>query len=83
MLIEEKPEKRLVSIWLTHAESENKEIMESLQPIYMEYKVKKYLVAVYESGTEDLEKSIRDLLIYNRTRLRELEMEEEKKVGRT
>ena len=71
-------EKR-VYIWLTRAESEDPALKESLKPIYQEYKAKKYLVAVYESGTGDLEGSIRDLLLYNRVRLRELEEPNKKK----
>ena len=72
-------EKR-VYIWLTHGESENAELKESLKEIYKEYKAKKYLVAVYESGTEDLEGLTRDLLRYNRVRLRELEIKKEKQL---
>ena len=70
-----------VLIWLTHAESNSVEMKESLKPIYREYKAKKYLVAVFESGKESLEELTRDLLLYNRTRLRELEMAKEKKAS--
>ena len=62
-----------VNIWLTKSESQNVELKESLKPIYRAYKAKKYLVAVYESGTENLEELTRELLLYNRIRLRELE----------
>jgi hypothetical protein len=70
-----------VLIWLTHAESNSVEMKESLKPIYREFKAKKYLVAVFESGKESLEELTRDLLVYNRTRLRELEMAKEKKAS--
>ncbi len=70
-----------VLIWLTHAESNSVEMKESLKPIYREVKAKKYLVAVFESGKESLEELTRDLLVYNRTRLRELEMAKEKKAS--
>lgn len=70
-----------VLIWLTHAESNSVEMKESLKPIYREFKAKKYLVAVFESGKESLEELTRDLLLYNRTRLRELEMAKEKKAS--
>lgn len=66
-------QKKRVTIWLTHAESEDPAVRESLKPIYQEYKAKKYLVAVFESGTEDLKGLTCDLLRYNRVRLRELE----------
>ena len=70
-------EKR-VNIWLTHAESQDPELMESLKAVYKEYKAKKYLVAVFESGTEDLQGLTRELLRYNRVRLRELEDKKQK-----
>lgn len=70
-----------VLIWLTHAESNSVEMKESLKPIYREFKAKKYLVAVFESGKESLEELTRELLLYNRTRLRELEMAKEKKAS--
>ena len=70
-----------VLIWLTHAESNSVEMKESLKPIYREFKAKKYLVAVFESGKESLEELTRDLLLYNRIRLRELEMAKEKKTS--
>ena len=79
MELEVRDKEKRVNIWLTHAESQDAEFMESLKPIYREYKAKKYLVAVYESGTGDLEGSIRDLLLYNRVRLRELEEPKKKK----
>ena len=70
-----------VLIWLTHAESNSVELREALKPIYREFRDKKYLVAVFESGTEDLEELTRDLVLYNRTRLRELEMAKEKRAS--
>ena len=70
-----------VLIWLTHAESNSVEMKEFLKPIYREFKAKKYLVAVFESGKESLEELTRELLLYNRTRLRELEMVKEKKAS--
>ena len=70
-----------VLIWLTHAESNSVEMKESLKQIYREFKAKKYLVAVFESGKESLEELTRELLLYNRTRLRELEMAKEKKAS--
>ena len=65
--------KKRVNIWLTRAESGDAELRQSLEPLYEKYKSRKYLVSVFESGTESLEDSIRDLLLYNKVRLRELE----------
>ena len=79
MEMEVRDKEKRVYIWLTRAESEDRALKESLKPIYQEYKAKKYLVAVYESGTGNLEESIRDLLLYNRVRLRELEEPKKRK----
>lgn len=81
MKMEVRDADKKVLIWLTHAESNSVEMKESLKPIYREFKAKKYLVAVFESGKESLEELTRDLLLYNRTRLRELEMAKEKKAS--
>ena len=78
MELEVKDQQKRVYIWLTHAESQDPALMESLKPIYREYKAKKYLVAVFASGTENLKSLTCDLLRYNRVRLRELEEKKEK-----
>ena len=65
MEIEVKDEEKRVNIWLTRAESHDQALLESLKPIYKKYKDKKYLVAVFHSGKENMKESIRDLLIYN------------------
>ena len=78
MELEVRDREKRVNIWLTHAESQDPALMESLKPLYKEYKAKKYLVAVFHSGNGNMKESIRDLLLYNKTRIRELEMEKEK-----
>ena len=78
MELEIKDKQKRVNIWLTHAESQDPVFMESLKPIYKEYKARKYLVAVFASGTENLKSLTCDLLRYNRVRLRELEKQKEK-----
>ena len=78
MELEVKDQQKRVNIWLTHAESQDPSVLESLKPIYQEYKAKMYLVAVFSSGTEDLKSLTCDLLRYNRVRLRELEKQKEK-----
>lgn len=74
MEIDVRHDKKRVNIWLTRAESADMELRSSLEPMYKKYKAQKYLVAVFESGTESLEESVRDLLLYNKVRLRELEV---------
>ena len=78
MELEIKDKQKRVNIWLTHAESQDPVFMESLKPIYKEYKARKYVVAVFASGTENLKSLTCDLLRYNRVRLREREEKKEK-----
>ena len=69
---------RLVEIWLTNAEKADPILRASLQDIYDKFKKKKYLVAVFESGNCGLYEQTRDLLLYNRQRLAEREVQREK-----
>ena len=73
MEIEVKDKEKRVNIWLTKAECQDVNLKAGLKPLFQEYKKKGYLVAVFESGTEDLEGLVRDLLLFNRIRLRELD----------
>lgn len=59
---------KLVDIWLTNAEKNDPQLRSSLQSIYDEYKEKKYTVAVFESGSEDLYENTLALLRYNKKR---------------
>ena len=74
---------KIVDIWLTKEEKENQELREQLKPLYKEYKAKKYLVAVFESGEEDLWDNTSQLLCKNRRRMAERETELEKHMGMT
>lgn len=71
--------KKMVCVWLTHADQENAAIQEQLKSLYLKYKQRKYCVAVFRSGHEDLEGLTRDLLQYNRKRTEEINMAAEKK----
>jgi len=57
---------RRVEIWLTRAQGNDAQLKESLKTMLAEYKAKKYLCVVYNSGDGDLLANMRDLLIYNR-----------------
>ena len=72
---------KIVEVWLTSEEKRNTNIREQLKPLYQEYKAKKYLVAVFESGEQNLEELTGSLLGYNRKRIVQLEMEREKQQG--
>ncbi len=74
-------EMKLVTIWLTNTDQEDSALLESLRRQYRFYKDKKYMVAQFHSGTEDVYGLSRDLLLYNRKRLAQLETQWEKKAG--
>lgn len=73
MEVEIKESQKQVLIWLTKAESADKNLSRRLNPFYKECKAKGFLVAVFHSGTEDLFDTTRALLIYNKYRLDEIE----------
>lgn len=74
MNIDVKQENKLVEIWLTHAEQQDRQFLERLKPLYKEYKGKGFLVAVFHSGGRDLTGATSDLLCYNRKRIAQMEV---------
>ena len=78
MEIERNEEKKIVSVWLTKAESQDQELQRRLKAMYPKWKKEKYLVAVYHSGAEDLYRSTLDLIVYNKKRCAELAVKREK-----
>ncbi len=74
MEINVKEDKRIVEIWLTKEESRDAAIQESLKHLYRKWKEKRYLVAVFHSGTKDLVKATKGLLLYNRKRMVDMEI---------
>ena len=81
MRMEIRDESKIVELWLTREEKDDLAFWESLKPIYQEYTEQKYLVAVFLSGEEDLYQQTRDLLLYNRRRQAEKEVQAEKRAG--
>ena len=69
---------KIVEVWLTQKERENKELQEQLARMYQEYTAKKFKVAQFHSGADDLYTATRDLLLFNRKRIAELETLREK-----
>ena len=67
--------------WSSGSPGRSGTIPPSLKPIYQQYKDQNYLVAVFLSGEEDLYQQTRDLLLYNRRRLAEKEVQAEKQAG--
>ena len=74
-------ERRTVEVWLSNEEKNDPAVQQRLKPLYAEYAEKKYTVAVFMSGSQDLYSLTSDLLCYNRTRIAELEVEQEKEQG--
>ena len=81
MEINVRDDMKLVTVWLTRAEQEDTALRERLKTLYAEYKAKKYMVAQFHSGTEDLYTCTRDLLLYNRKRIEELAVQREKQAA--
>lgn len=54
---------KYVEIWLSKSDF-HANILETLKPLFKEYHEKKYRVAVFESGTQDLFENTKDLLIH-------------------
>ena len=81
MRMEIREQSKIVELWLTREERDDPAFRESLKPIYQQYKDENYLVAVFLSGEEDLYQQTRDLLLYNRRRLAEKEVQAEKQAG--
>ena len=79
--MEIREQSKIVELWLTREERDDSAFRESLKPIYQQYKDQNYLVAVFLSGEEDLYQQTRDLLLYNRRRLAEKEVQAEKPAG--
>ncbi|MCD8384203.1 MAG: hypothetical protein LUC39_04500 [Clostridiales bacterium] len=69
----------MVDVWLTNAEKNDSQIQAQLKKLYAKYKEKKYLVAVYQSGSRDLYESTLALLAYNKKRVAELDVQREKR----
>ena len=78
MQVEILEDKKLVCLWLTRAESAEAGLRERLKPLCEEYREKKYMVAVYRSGDQELREVTGALLRYNRNLLAEREVQAEK-----
>lgn len=78
MRMEVKEQRKVVELWLTRDEKNDQQFLESLKPLYRQYKAQNYMVAVFYSGEEDLYQQTRDLLLYNRRRAAEKEVQEQR-----
>ena len=62
---------KIVQIWMTNDEKTDSRAQAKMKDVCAQYKAKKYLVAVFYSGKNELYPSIRDLLAYNKKRCAE------------
>ena len=69
---------KLVTVWLNRKEQENGALREQLKSLCAGYAEEKYTVAEFLSGGEELYHNTRDLLLYNRRKLAEAEVQREK-----
>ncbi|WP_298033460.1 hypothetical protein [uncultured Dysosmobacter sp.] len=74
-------ENKIVEIWLTNVDKRDEAVQEKLRPLYQAYKQKNYLVAVFQSGGQNLADATSDLLCYNRKCIAQAEVEKEKQAG--
>ena len=74
-------ESKIVEIWLTKAEKQDAQLQKELKLVYESFHEVGYTVATFLSGDQDLADTTSDLVCYNRTRIAQLEVEQEKKQG--
>lgn len=74
MEINVRDDRKIVEVWLTNQEKQDETLREQLKNFYQQYREKKYIVAVYMSGEQDLMEETSALLSYNRKRLAEQEV---------
>ena len=72
---------KIVEIWLTKAEKQDAKLQRDLKLLYQGFKESGYLVAAFLSGDQDLTDTTSDLICYNRKRIAQMEVEQEKKQG--
>ena len=69
---------KIVEIWLTQAEQEDEALHQTLQKLYQDYSQRKFKIAQFHSGAGSLYNATRDLLLFNRKRIAEMENRREK-----
>jgi len=71
-------DKKIVCVWLTKDESSDKATPARIKNVIAQFRSKKFLVAVFRSGTQELTESTQELLRYNRRLIAEREVLAEK-----
>lgn len=78
MVIKEHEDMKIVEIWLTKQEQEDAALRQTLQKLYQDYSRRKFKIAQFHSGAGSLYDATRDLLLFNRKRIAEMENRREK-----
>ena len=80
MRMEISEKNKIVELWLTSKEKDDAAFRESLKPLYQRYKAQNYLVAIFLSGESDLYQQTRNLLLDNRRKLVEREVQKRQQI---
>lgn len=78
MKIDPHDNSKLVEIWLTKEDQKDQALQAWLREQYRDYAKKKYTVVVFRSGNQDLAEETSALLLYNRRRSAEREVQRKK-----
>lgn len=70
MRIIQNDEDRILEIWLSNPEQKDPSVKNSLMPLIKSMKARKYLVCIYESGSQDVFKQTEALLLSNYKKIR-------------
>lgn len=81
MELDVRNESKTVTIWLTKAEKQDKQLQKELKLVYQSFKESGYLVAAFFSGDQDLTDATSGLVCYNRKRIAQLEVEQRRTQG--
>ena len=72
---------KIIEIWLTQDEKRDEQVQKNLKLVYQSFRGTGYTVATFLSGGQDLAEATSDLICYNRKRMAQLEVEQEKEQG--
>ena len=67
MEINIKEQDKILEVWMTKEEKQEKELQMSLMQVFEVYKARKFIIAVYFSGVDNLSENTANLLCRNKT----------------
>lgn len=72
---------KIVEVWLTREEKQDAQLKKKLKLVYQSFHESGYTVATFLSGELALENVTSGLICYNRKRIAQMEVEQEKEQG--